>query len=132
MAMWAAFKNIAEIRKSQRYREDPELRLFTQALWAGLAAYLAGACFASTEYNLYPYFMVGYTCAMLRISSEPLTRARTAELRAKQPMTGFPECNQSGVADEVLSVLRCLSCRGHLEDRGNEVVCRVAARSILR
>lgn len=75
MAMWAAFKNIAEIRKSQRYREDPELRLFTQALWAGLAAYLAGACFASTEYNLYPYFMVGYTCAMLRISSEPLSES---------------------------------------------------------
>jgi len=75
MAMWAAFKNIREIRKSQRYREDPELRLFTQALWAGLAAYLAGACFASTEYNLYPYFMVGYTCAMLRITSQPLTES---------------------------------------------------------
>ncbi len=72
MAMWAAFKNIAGVRKSQRYGEDPEVRLFTQALWAGLAAYIAGACFASTEYNLYPYFMVGYTCAMVRIASQPL------------------------------------------------------------
>jgi O-antigen ligase len=63
----AAFKNIREVRKSPRYKEDPEVRLFTQALWAGLVAYLLGACFASTEYNLYPYFMVGYTCAMLRI-----------------------------------------------------------------
>jgi hypothetical protein len=39
---------------------------------AGLVAYLAGACFASTEYNLYPYFMVAYTCAMVRIINQPL------------------------------------------------------------
>jgi len=99
MALWAAFKNIAEIRKSQRYREDPEVRLFTQALWAGLAAYLAGACFASTEYNLYPYFMVGYTCAMMRICSQPLpvrvqpenrslTRATHDRIPRPQPILG--------------------------------------------
>jgi len=72
IAIGAAFKNIAQIRKSEHYREDSEFRLFTQALWAGLAAYLAGACFASTEYNLYPYFMVAYTCAMVQIISRPL------------------------------------------------------------
>ena len=33
---------------------------------------MLGACFASTEYNLYQYFMVGYTCAMVRITSQPL------------------------------------------------------------
>lgn len=69
LAIRSAFKNIALVRKSPRYRDDPELRLFTQALWAGLVAYLMGACFASTEYNLYPYFMVAYTCAMLRITT---------------------------------------------------------------
>jgi len=74
LAMRAAFKNIAVVRKSQHYRDDPEFRLFTQALWAGLAAYLTGACFASTEYNLYPYFMVAYTCAMVRIVSLPVTQ----------------------------------------------------------
>jgi O-antigen ligase len=72
MAIGAAFKNITQVRKSQHYREDPEFRLFTQALWAGLGAYIVGACFASTEYNLYPYFMVAYTCAMVRIISQPL------------------------------------------------------------
>jgi O-antigen ligase len=71
LAIGAAFKNIALVRKSPQYRDDPEFRLFTQALWAGLAAYLAGACFASTEYNLYPYFMVAYTCAMVRIINQP-------------------------------------------------------------
>ena len=74
------------------------MKLFTQALWAGLAAYLAGACFASTEYNLYPYFMVGYTCAMVRIVSQPqpaqakdskkssLTRTKYDRFRRTQPV----------------------------------------------
>ena len=73
MAIAAAFKNIGLIRKSQYYAEDPEFKLFTQALWAGLVGYLAGSCFASTEYNLYPYFMIGYTCAMIRIISVPFS-----------------------------------------------------------
>jgi O-antigen ligase len=76
LAIRAAFKNIGQVRKSSQYLEDPEFRLFTQALWAGLAAYLAGACFASTEYNLYPYFMIAYTCAMVRIISQPLPVGR--------------------------------------------------------
>ena len=70
LALGAAFKNIAQVRKSVEYRDNAELRLFTQALWAGLAAYLTGSFFASTEYNLYPYFVVGYTCVMVRITSQ--------------------------------------------------------------
>jgi hypothetical protein len=72
-AVGASLKNIAQARKSTHYKEDPEFRLFTQALWAGIVAYLMGACFASTEYNLYPYFMMAYTCAMVRISNHALT-----------------------------------------------------------
>jgi O-antigen ligase len=72
MALAAAFKNIVQIRKSREYRENPEFALFTQALWAGLAAYMTGSFFASTEYNLYPYFVIGYTCAMVRITSVSL------------------------------------------------------------
>jgi len=72
MAMGAAFKNIAQLRKSRQYADDLEFRLFTQALWAGLVGYLVGSLFASTEYNLYPYFVIGYTCAMVRVTSQPL------------------------------------------------------------
>jgi O-antigen ligase len=72
-AVGASLKNIAQARKSTQYKADPEFRLFTQALWAGIVAYLMGACFASTEYNLYPYFMMAYTCAMVRISNQALT-----------------------------------------------------------
>lgn len=80
LAMRSAFKNIVLIRKSQHYEQDQEFKLFTQALWAGLVGYLAGSCFASTEYNLYPYFMIGYTCAMVRIISAgvPVPQAETA------------------------------------------------------
>jgi hypothetical protein len=28
--------------------------------------------FASTEYNLFPYFMVGYVCAMYQTASPPM------------------------------------------------------------
>jgi O-antigen ligase len=72
LALWAAFKNLSQVRQSRQYREDPEFTLFAQALWAGLAAYMAGAFFASIEYNLYPYFVIGYTCAMVRIAGETL------------------------------------------------------------
>jgi O-antigen ligase len=79
LAIAAALKNISQVRKSRPYQEDAEVRLFTQALWAGIVAYLMGACFASTEYNLYPYFMVGYTCAMVRIISQPLLDGQGSE-----------------------------------------------------
>jgi O-antigen ligase len=72
MAIAAAFKNLSQVRKSQHYREDPEFRLFTQALRAGLGAFMVGACFASIEYNLYSYLIVAYTCAMVQIASRPL------------------------------------------------------------
>ncbi len=97
LTIGAAFKNIRQVRKTPWYKEDPEVRLFTQALWACLVAYLLGACFASTEYNLYPYFMVGYTCAMVRITSQPLPEkkkgqsvfSRTRYDRILQPETSL-------------------------------------------
>src|SRR5579871_4293591 len=67
LAIGAALKNVTFVKGDRKYQEDPEVRLFTQALWAGLVAYIMAACFASTEYNLYPYFLIGYTCAMVRI-----------------------------------------------------------------
>ena len=85
LTMAAAFKNVNVVRHSQMYEDDLQTRLFTQAVWAGLAAYCLGACFASTEYNLYPYFMVGYTCALVRIVSQPVASARaTKQIRLRQ------------------------------------------------
>lgn len=82
LAIGAALKNISRVRKSQQYQENAEFRLFTQALWAGVVAYLVGACFASTEYNLYPYFMVAFTCAMARIATQPVPNGKRRENRS--------------------------------------------------
>ena len=67
LALRSAFKNVSQARKSEKYRTDPDYRLFTQALFAGMVAYVVGGCFASTEYNLYPYLMIGYTCVLVRL-----------------------------------------------------------------
>jgi len=86
LALRAALKNVALVKKSAKYRDDPEFRIFTQALGAGLVAYLMGACFASTEYNLYPYFLIGYTCAMVRIVGQtlPVQRQGNQEQRLRK------------------------------------------------
>jgi len=41
------------------------------ALMASLAAYLVGAFFADTAYQLFPYYLVAYTSVAYRIASQP-------------------------------------------------------------
>jgi len=67
LALTGAFRNIKNLRKSPGYQKDPTIRLYTDALWASLAAYVAGAAFSSTEYNLFPYFVIAYTCSLYRM-----------------------------------------------------------------
>ena len=62
-------RKIKRVRKLPGYQASEDIRLWTSALWAALAAYISGAMFASTEYNLFPYFMVGYICAVYQIAS---------------------------------------------------------------
>ncbi len=76
------FRNLVKIRDTALYKEDPDVRMYTSALWAGMAGYLAGAAFASTAYQLFPYFMVGYTTALLRLCSE-----QTASATVNAPAT---------------------------------------------
>jgi hypothetical protein len=63
-----AFGNVRKVRKASRY-SDVEVRLVAGGLWAGLAAYVVGAFFASTAYQLYPYYMVAYTTVLFRIAT---------------------------------------------------------------
>jgi len=87
LALRSAFKNVAEARKSEKYETDPDYRLFTQALFAGLAAYVVGGCFASTEYNLYPYIMIGYTCVLVRLG-QPIATVGKGKLFSKLAYAG--------------------------------------------
>jgi O-antigen ligase len=63
-----SLRKIRRVRKLPGYESSEDIRLWTSALWAAMAAYMAGALFASTEYNLFPYFMVGYICAVYQIA----------------------------------------------------------------
>ncbi len=72
LALTGAFRNVKKLRSSPGYQKDPQLRLFTDALWASLAAYVSGAAFSSTEYNLFCYFIIAYTCSLYRIGFSPV------------------------------------------------------------
>jgi hypothetical protein len=66
-----SLRKIKRVRKLPGYQSSEDIRLWTSALWAAMAAYISGAMFASTEYNLFPYFMVGYICALYQIAIIP-------------------------------------------------------------
>jgi putative inorganic carbon (hco3(-)) transporter len=70
-----AFRNVRRVRKTDQYGASKEIQFFTSAMWAGLAAYVVGAAFASTEYELFPYFMVAYTSVLYRLASKPIQEA---------------------------------------------------------
>lgn len=72
-------RKVRSVNKLPGYANSEDIRLWTSALWAALAAYLAGALFASTEYNLFPYFMVGYVCALYQIASRSEERPTAQE-----------------------------------------------------
>jgi putative inorganic carbon (hco3(-)) transporter len=64
-------RKIKRVRKLPGSQSNEDIRLWTSALWAAQAAYIAGAMFASTEYDLFPYFIVGYVCVLYQIASAP-------------------------------------------------------------
>ncbi len=66
-----SMRRIRRVYKLPGHASDPEIRIWASALWAALAGYAAGAMFASTEYNLFPYFLVGYICALDQIAGRP-------------------------------------------------------------
>jgi putative inorganic carbon (HCO3(-)) transporter len=76
-------RKIRRVRKLPGYQSSQDVRLWTSGLSAAIAAYMAGAMFASTEYNLFPYFMVGYVCAVYQIASVSLSGRESTQDDAK-------------------------------------------------
>jgi putative inorganic carbon (hco3(-)) transporter len=68
--LYRSFANLKKLRSFPAYLENPEIQLFTDALWASLAAFMVGALFASFEYHLFPYFMVAYSSVLYRLTAE--------------------------------------------------------------
>lgn len=83
--LYLAFRNLSRTRLLRPYVEDPEVHLYTDALWASLAAFVIGALFASFEYELFPYFMVGYTSVIYRVCTEASATNGAGEASLKSP-----------------------------------------------
>jgi hypothetical protein len=80
----AAYKNLKRVRETKLFAENPEVRLFTAGLWASLGGYLVGAFFASTAYQLFPYFLVAYTTALCNIASQSGPKPEPVKPRLQQ------------------------------------------------
>lgn len=78
LLLLVSLRRVRKVAELPSYAAVPEIRLWTSALWAGMAAYTTGAMFASTEYNLFPYFIVGYICALYNIASRIVTEPEPA------------------------------------------------------
>jgi putative inorganic carbon (hco3(-)) transporter len=68
LVLWRAFTNLRRVQKSAYYKTDLELQIFTGAMLASFFAYLVGAAFSDTQYELFPYFMIGYTTALYHMA----------------------------------------------------------------
>ncbi|HZP64088.1 MAG TPA: O-antigen ligase family protein [Terriglobales bacterium] len=66
-----AFRNVGRVRKSKLYDRNSEVRLLSSALFATLCAYLLGAFFSSTAYQLFSYYMVTYTILLYKVALAP-------------------------------------------------------------
>jgi len=78
------FRNLRDIRKTERYRIDPQVRTFTGALRASFAGYLLGAFFASYGYELFIYALVAFTGVLYRACQD-----RPAEPNVKTGLSRF-------------------------------------------
>ena len=66
MIFWRAFANLRGTKRLSRGRTEPQI--LAAALRASLLAYLVGSFFASEAYQYFPYFLVGYTTVLFRIT----------------------------------------------------------------
>jgi len=76
LLMRRVFLNLRYLRKVPRSPDTEELHLYTSALMASFGAYLLGAFFSSTGYELFPYYLVVYTTLLYRLTlaeQEPKT-----------------------------------------------------------
>jgi len=95
-----SMRRIKRVYKLPGYKEDPEIRIWASALWASITGYAAGAMFASTEYNLFPYFIVGYICALYKIAAqgEAANKGTTQAGEGSRQDTGYVGNQESELA----------------------------------
>jgi hypothetical protein len=78
-----SFMRVARITLSKE--SDPDVRLFAGALSASLVAFFVTAFFSSLELILLPYFLMGYSTALVAISLQNTRRAVSGANAALAP-----------------------------------------------
>ena len=78
------FKNLKKLRSIPDY--DPEMKLFSGALFATLTGFLVGSLFAPEAYQFFPYFAVAYTSVLLAMAKE---QGQLAEEKSYRSTSGF-------------------------------------------
>ena len=69
-----AFLNLYQLRKIPRAPDNEEMHLYASALSASFIAYIVGAIFSSSAYELFPYYMVIYTTLLYRLGFQEKER----------------------------------------------------------
>jgi O-antigen ligase len=72
----SAFKRLREAQHLARAEDLPDLNLWAGALRASLASYCICAFFASTAYQFFTYFLIGYAVAMAKITHATVQAAK--------------------------------------------------------
>ena len=93
------FGNLRKLRRMPTH--DPEIDLFSGALYATLIGFIVGACFAPEAYQYFPYFAVAYTSVLLAIAKEREQSEGSAAALPNQPQ---PRWRAQGRAGDRVSV----------------------------
>jgi O-antigen ligase len=79
LLLWCALSNL---RKTNRLAPpDSEEALFAMALRGSLYGFMVGAFFADSAYHFFPYFLVGYTSALVAIVEAKQEAGATEEIQ---------------------------------------------------
>jgi hypothetical protein len=77
------FSNLQKLHRMPCH--DPEIDLFSGALYATLIGFIVGAFFSPEAYQYFPYFAVAYTSVLLAIAKEEERSGVSAADLPKQP-----------------------------------------------
>ena len=91
LVLGAGIKNLFVAQKSALHKTNLEFRILTGGVMASMAAYILGAMFADTAYNIFPYFLVAYTCCLRQIAENPAAMPADNAPVKPAPEAGTPK-----------------------------------------
>jgi O-antigen ligase len=68
LVLGAAYRSLRNAQKSPYCAHDREFQIISGGVKAAFGAYLIGAFFSDTAYNLFPYYLIAYACALRQIA----------------------------------------------------------------